>query len=143
MITEKSVPRSPVQTSPPPDTSRPRRPQPQVDNVENFVVVWLDASIGSNTDTQQSKDQLQELVNVVNTFTDPEACRNFINGVKDEKIFLIVSGTLGQQFVPTVQEVTQIDSIYVFFCSDKGKHENWTGNVPEVCGLYTSIKPLC
>jgi hypothetical protein len=38
--------------------------------------------------------------------------------------------------------MTQIDSIYVL-CSDKGNHENWAGNFPEVRGLYTSITPLC
>jgi len=145
-VVEEPVSRLPVQTPPPPppspDLPKSTRPQPQVDNVENFVVVWLDASIGSNTDTEKSKDQLQQHINVVKTFTDPEECRTFINGIKDEKIFLIVSGTLGEQFVPTAQEVTQIDSIYVF-CSDKEKHENWTASFPEVRGLFTSIKPLC
>jgi len=62
--------------------------------------------------------------------------------MKDEHFFLIVSGTLREQFIPTAQEVTQIDSIYIF-CSDKGKHQNWTDNFPEVRGLYTFIKPLC
>lgn len=81
-----------------PDLRRLQRPQPQVDNVENFVVVWLDAAIGSNTDTQKSKDQLQQLVNAVKIFTNPDECRTFIESVKEEKIFLIVSDALGEQY---------------------------------------------
>lgn len=93
--------KKPVSPSPVPSTSdlrRLQRPQPQVDNVENFVVVWLDAAIGSNTDTQKSKDQLQQLVNAVKIFTNPDECRTFIESVKEEKIFLIVSDALGEQY---------------------------------------------
>ena len=96
----------------PKDPVRLGRPQPQVDNIKNFVVVWLDATIGSNTDTQKSKDQQQRLINVVKIFTDPDECRAYINSVKDEKIFFIVSSALGVQFVSTVQDLLQLHSIY-------------------------------
>jgi hypothetical protein len=139
-VTENLASNLSVQTPDPPPRST--RPQPQVDNVENFVVVWLDVAIGSNKDTQKSKEQLQQIVNTIKTFTDPDECRTFINGVKDEKVFLIVSGNVGEQFIPTIQNASQIDSIYVF-CSNKEKHENWIGDFPEVRGLYTSVAPLC
>ena len=137
--------KKPVSPSAVPSTSdlrRLQRPQPQVDNVENFVVVWLDAAIGSNTDTQKSKDQLQQLVNAVKIFTNPDECRTFIESVKEEKIFLIVSDALGEQFVPAVHDMTQLDSIYVF-CSNKEKPQQWSGQFPEVRGVYTSITPVC
>jgi hypothetical protein len=122
----------PVSSTPDPtvleDLSRPKRPQPQVGNVENFVVVWLDAAIDSNVDTKKSKEQLQKIINVVKTFADLQECHTFINTVKDEKIFLIVSSALGEQFVPIVQDAVQVDSIYIF-CSNKEKHENYIRSV--------------
>ncbi len=51
-----SVSRLPSPIVPPPDPLRPERPQPQADNVENFIVVSLDTSMGRNTNTQKSKD---------------------------------------------------------------------------------------
>jgi hypothetical protein len=123
-----SVSRSISPIVPPTDPPRPEGPHRQVDNVENSVVVWLDASIGDNSNTQKSKDQIRQLVNIVKIYTDPEECHTFINGLKGEKIFLIVSGTLGEQFIGAVQEVTQIDSVYVF-CSNKEKHEHWANKI--------------
>jgi hypothetical protein len=136
IVIEEPASSSPIQTLPS-DLPKPTRSQPQVGNAENFVIVWLDASIDINTDTKKTKEQLQQIANIIKMFTDPEEYRTFIGSIKDEKIFLIISGTLREQFVPTVQEATQIDSTYVF-CSNKEKHEVTKTNQQQALCICTT-----
>src|ERR1700722_1169711 len=99
--------------------------QPRRRIIENFVVVWLDSNINeTDADYQNSITQLRRIVNSIRTFTDVDQCVDFLTQIKDEKAFMIVSGALGQQLVPIIQDFFQLDSIYVF-CGHKSKHEQW------------------
>ena len=62
-------------------------------------MVWLNPSADSDPTTQNTEEQLQELVNVVITYTDPDECYAFIDHIEHEKIFLVVSGTTVEHFV--------------------------------------------
>jgi hypothetical protein len=50
----------------------------------------------------------------VKQFTDIEKCIRFICDIRDEKIFLICSGELGQLILPIVHDMAQINCIYIF-----------------------------
>ena len=62
--------------------------------------------------------------------------------MKDENIFLIVSGALGSTSVPKVHPVSQINSIFVF-CGNKSRHEQWAKDWVKVTGVYTDIESIC
>jgi hypothetical protein len=65
---------------------------------ENFIVVWLDSNIQlSDKDYQNSIKHLRCIVNIIKTFTDSNECQTFLNQIKDEKIFLIIFGSLGRE----------------------------------------------
>ncbi|CAF1048279.1 unnamed protein product [Adineta steineri] len=111
--------------------------------VENFIIVWLDANINkSNSDIQNSLNQLQHTVNTIKIFTDIESCVNFLHGIEHEKVFLIVSGSLGQQILPTIQHNNQLDSVYIF-CHDLTKHATWVKQYKKIKGMFNGIEPLC
>ena len=111
--------------------------------VQNYLLVWLDANVTtSDEDSQHTLHELQSVVNEVNLFIEPEECITFLEGVKLEKVFLIVSGSLGRDFVPRIDRMTQIDTIYIF-CGDKSRHEEWVKKWPKVKGIYTQIKSIC
>ncbi|CAF2037213.1 unnamed protein product [Rotaria magnacalcarata] len=111
--------------------------------IENFVVVWLDAGITeSSKDCQNSITRIRFIVNAINTFTDPDECVGFLAKINDEKVFMIVSGGLGQQFVPLIEHMIQLDSIYVF-CGHKAKHEVWVKKFKKVKGVFTDIESIC
>ena len=118
------------------------KPKPQVEYVENVVAVWLDYSSGKTKISQTSKNQLQQVINAVKIFTDPQECHAFISTIKDEKIFVILSGTVEEKFVSSIHDEKQLESIYVF-SPDKGKRETWFDQYPEICGVYTTILSLC
>jgi len=87
------------------------------------ILIWLDAS-----DDQRSINQFRLVINSIVIFPDEQTCLKFINKFKTKnKLLLIVSGLLGQSFVPKIDLLLQIYSIYVF-CGRKIKHESWAQN---------------
>ncbi|CAF3762373.1 unnamed protein product [Adineta steineri] len=117
--------------------------QPQVDNVENCVLVWLHQSMdGKSKVSQESKTQLQQIVNSVKIFADPTECQRFMSSVRDEKIFVILSGAVEENFVSNIHEEKQLESIYVYN-PNKVKEESWYSQYPEIRGIYTTLVSLC
>ena len=111
--------------------------------VQNYLLVWLDANATTpNEDSQHTLEQLRTTVNDVNTFCEPEQCLTFLQDIQLEKVFLIVSGSLGRDLVPRIHPMTQVDAIFIF-CGDKTRHEEWVKKWPKVKGLHTHIKPIC
>jgi tetratricopeptide (TPR) repeat protein len=78
----------------------------------------------------------------VNIFNQPDQCIQFLNGIQAEKAFVIASGSLGQQLVPDIHALTQLDAIYIF-CENKSRHEHWTKQWTKIKGIYTDIKSIC
>ncbi|CAF1240770.1 unnamed protein product [Rotaria sp. Silwood1] len=111
--------------------------------IQNFVLVWLDATIDEvhNQDSINTISKLREIVNIVNTFINADECVNFITDVKEEEIFMIFSDAFGQTIVPLIHEIRQISLIYIF-CDQKTCDEQWTKQWPKVKGVFTDIKPI-
>ena len=111
--------------------------------VQNYLLVWVDANATtSNEDSQHTLEQLRTTVNEVNTFVEPDQCLTFLQDIQLEKVFLIVSGSLGRDLVPRIHPMTQVDAIFIF-CGDKSRHEEWVKKWPKVKGVHTKIKPIC
>jgi tetratricopeptide (TPR) repeat protein len=112
--------------------------------IQNFHLVWLDGSIDedNNDDCRNTIIKLRQVVNTVNTFIDVDECIDFINDIKEEKTFMIISGTFGQTTVPVVHDKLQVSTIYIF-CGNKAHHEKWTKEWSKVAGVYTNITPIC
>jgi tetratricopeptide (TPR) repeat protein len=117
------------------------RPRQRI--AQNFLLIWVDASIDeSSKDCQNTLAQLRSVVNDVNIFTQPDQCMQFLNGIHDEKAFVIASGALGQHLVSDIHELPQLDAIYIF-CGNKSRHEQWTKEWIKIKGIHTDIKPIC
>jgi uncharacterized protein YlbG (UPF0298 family) len=99
--------------------------------IQNFHLVGID-------------DHIYEINNKVNTFIDVNECIDFITDIKEEKVFLISSGSLGQTIIPLVHDIPQISKIYIF-CTHKTRHEQWTREWYKVVlvDVYTDITPIC
>ncbi|CAF4001701.1 unnamed protein product [Adineta steineri] len=66
---------------------------------------------------------------------------NYIGKMKDEKIILIISGTLGQNFIPIIHDTSQIISIFIF-CKNKLVHELWAHSWSKIKGVFEEIPIL-
>jgi hypothetical protein len=83
--------------------------------VQNFFLIWLDANIDeSNDEYRNSINQLQSIINTIDIFKDIDQCIDFLTEIKDETIFMIVSGSLIEQIVPFIHNISQLKSIFVF-----------------------------
>jgi tetratricopeptide (TPR) repeat protein len=123
-------------------STRPSR-LPYSRMAQNFLLVWLDGSIDeqNNDDCRNSITKLKELVNTVNTFTNADECIDFITDIKEETIFIIVSGTFTAAIVPIVQDILQVSCVYIL-CKDKSRYEQWALQWSKVKGVFTDITPI-
>ncbi|CAF1008750.1 unnamed protein product [Rotaria sordida] len=112
--------------------------------LQNYLLVWLDANIDvmNNCDCRNIITILQQIVNSVNTFTTVEECISFIRSIKEETIFLIISGSLGQTAIHTVHDISQISSIYIF-CENTLDHELWIHKWPKIRNVFMETSLLC
>ncbi|UJR29636.1 hypothetical protein I4U23_017184 [Adineta vaga] len=109
-------------------------------NHEDFVVVWLgDYLIPMAGKLNVGIEELQRIVNHVELFNRSEPCLQFLrDNVNEEKIFLIVSGELGQEFVLLVQHLPQLAAIY-FFCERREPYETWARSLSIVRGVHDDL----
>jgi tetratricopeptide (TPR) repeat protein len=111
--------------------------------VQNFLLIWLDASIDqSKKDCQNTLAQLQTVVNDIHLFTEPNQCVDFLTDIEDMKAFLIADGSLGQRIIPLMHDTPQLDAIYIL-CGHKSRHDEWTKKWAKIKGLHTDIKSIC
>src|SRR5689334_15186752 len=100
--------------------------------VQDSHLVWLDGDV-NNDDYRSSITNLQQFVNSVDTFTDANECINFLTSIKQENTFMIVSGEFCEIVVPIVQDISHVNSVYIF-CRNKEHYEEWAKEWPKVKG---------
>jgi hypothetical protein len=86
--------------------------------VEKCLIVWLDPDID-----EDQMEQLRQIINEVHIFNQLDLCIDYIEDIHDERILLILSEQIGQQIVPLVHDLSQIEAIYLF-CSSNSPE--WT-----------------
>jgi hypothetical protein len=84
--------------------------------LENCLIIWFDDETSNKLENE--REQLRKLVYGLKTFDNVDACVDFIKGIEDEKVFLIISDT--PQTVEHFQYLYQIEKIYIF---DSSFHE--------------------
>ena len=126
----------------PKDATAPRG-RITVQMVQNVLLIWLDGNVDENeADYRNTITQLRRSMNNINIFTNSEECLQFLKDMQDEKSCMIISGALGQQIVPRIHDLTQVDTIFIF-CGNKKYHEQWAKNWAKIKGVFTEITPIC
>ena len=111
-------------------------------NLEDFIIVWLDASIRINDISfAKRQSQLRAYVNCIKIFDRPDECFEYMSAICLERIFFITSGSLGENFVPQVHNLEQVTFIYIF-CTDKEKHDQWSKAYIKVRGVFNNDNQL-
>ncbi|CAF1055743.1 unnamed protein product [Rotaria magnacalcarata] len=112
--------------------------------VQNFVLVWLDPNIDGklNDEHREIVNQVRSIISNVKIYSDVDKCTTFLDRIKSEKVFMIVSGALGQHALPRIHHIPKLDSIYVF-CGLKSQHEKWAQKWTKIKGVSTQITPIC
>ncbi|CAF1633973.1 unnamed protein product, partial [Didymodactylos carnosus] len=103
------------------------------ENLEDLTVIWLDENINKTNDCLDTKTRLRYVINYLKTFIDPDECIDYITSISNERVFLIISGSFGENIIPLISDLKQILSIYIF-CSNKFKYEQWAHNYEKIQG---------
>jgi tetratricopeptide (TPR) repeat protein len=111
--------------------------------VQNVLLIWLDQNIDDNNkDCQNTVAQLRCVVNHIDKYTNGEECIESLKAIDNEKVCMIISGSLARCIVPRVHDMSQVYSIFIF-CSNKQYHEEWAKKWPKIKGVFTRIIPIC
>ncbi|CAF0841626.1 unnamed protein product [Adineta steineri] len=117
--------------------------QPRQRMAQNYLLIWVDASIDqADKDCQNTLAHLKNVVNDVNLCTQSNQCIEALNKVDKEQVFVITSGSLGQHLVPEIHGMPQLDAIYIF-CGNKSRYEGWAQSWKKIKGVHTNIKDIC
>jgi len=111
---------------------------------DDSILIWYDESMDKDEqDDQYSLSQLYLIMKSIFIFTNEEKCLDFINKFRlKNKLFLIVSGSVGKNFVPKIFDLSQINAIYIF-CGHIENHKSWAKKYEKIKGVFNDIKELC
>ena len=123
-------------------TTDTRRNPSEKKVIENFILIWLDKDINEPSGEYQNSIHLfQSFVNTIKLFSNSDEFLKFIQQITDEKLFIIISGSLAAQLASEIEINVQIHSIYVY-CSQKERHEKWTKDFRKIKGVYTDLRSI-
>lgn len=110
------------------------------EKASSYVIMWLDTNVNKTEDNLKFQSMLRQLSDQVKVYDNVEECETEIRqqGASAlENIYLIVSGSFGQVFVPKINDIAQIVGIFVF-CSNVTMNEEWAKNYPKVSYVVKS-----
>jgi hypothetical protein len=91
--------------------------------LQDFLLIWLDTNIDESTeDCQNTLVQLRNIINDVNVFTECNETVDFLTEFDDIKAFLILTSNIGQQLIPLIHNIPQLDAIYIFY-NNQSEHK--------------------
>ncbi|CAF0717455.1 unnamed protein product [Adineta steineri] len=111
--------------------------------MQNVLLIWLDININVyDVDCNDKMKQLKRVVNNLNTFTDDKQCLEFIQTNTNNKICMVVSGSLGIRIVPRVYDISQVDSIFIF-CHKQDLYKQLADRWFKIKRVFTDITSAC
>jgi hypothetical protein len=74
-------------------------------HVDEFVVVWMrECDLGSDTEFE-----LRHLINYIKVYENEQDCLKYIRNNPKEKIFLILSDSIAENFVSKIHDLNRIE----------------------------------
>jgi hypothetical protein len=108
-------------------------------NIENCIVVWL--AVPSVLKEHQSvAEKLRQVIWTLRTFHNPNECIAFMENIREEKIFLVVSPEI-EQAVRSVHYLPQLEKIYVLHTSSE-KMDHAVNQLVQT-KIFWNIDELC
>ncbi len=105
--------------------------------VEDCIIVWI--LNDSSMENELEKAKLRHIVSTIKIFTNRDECITYIESIRVEKIFLIVSAM--ESFLEPIQNLPQMEKIYVLDPSSREIEKNI--DVTTSSNIFYDIDSLC
>ncbi|CAF1503285.1 unnamed protein product, partial [Adineta steineri] len=112
--------------------------------IHSCLFLWVDGSIEQiNEDYENTLKQIRTVTGDVNVFTERDACIDFLTDAQEDiKSFLIVKDTMFQQIMLLINDIPQLDGVYVLNDTEI-LHEQWVQKCDKVKSIHSNIDDLC
>ena len=111
-------------------------------NQGSSCIVWFDPIGAANPAQPQFILRLKEIVDIVHFSSDEDSCLHLIQSLENETIVLITSGNGAASFLPRVEQLKQIDSIFIF-CFRKGDFQPLKDRFKKIVDIFIDFQLLC
>ncbi|CAF1010085.1 unnamed protein product, partial [Didymodactylos carnosus] len=102
---------------------------------ESLLCIWLDNYISTVPEAFGR-------ISLEYTFFDnQEQCMTFVEESSDKTIFLITSGKFGQDIVPKIHGLKQLNTIFVY-CGNIETNKTWSAEFEKIHNIYDDLHPL-
>lgn len=82
------------------------------------------------------------MIDHVTTFKRIEDCVQFLAEEKEEKVFIVSSGSLGPELVQQINGLSQVHSIYIF-CGGRARRQSWASKWSKIKEVEHRIGLIC
>lgn len=110
-------------------------------NERKFICVWLDNQLTRSDDYLDTQEELRAMIKDFHTYSDCDACVDFLTDIDDGKIILITSNALGKCFIPSIYSIENLYLIYIFYWT-KSSNIQWTNAYPKI-QVFNQMKLIC
>ncbi|CAF3531226.1 unnamed protein product [Adineta steineri] len=111
---------------------------------QNYLLLWVDTSIDQkNEDYENTLKQIRTITDDVSVFTHRDECIDFLTDAQEDvKSFLVVKDTMFQQIMPLINDIPQLDGVYILNDIET-LHEEWIKKCKKVRRIHTNINEIC
>ncbi|CAF1558072.1 unnamed protein product, partial [Adineta steineri] len=131
-----------VASSEPAASSNLRQPRSRI--AQKYLFLWVDTSIDeTNVDYENTLKQIRTTTGDVNAFTQRDACIDFLTDAQEDiRFYLVVKDTMSQQIMPLINDIPQLDAVYVLN-NIKILQEERIKKCDKIKSLHTNTDDLC
>ena len=113
-------------------------------NIEEIQLIYLDETLEPimlSPEVSRDPKLIKELNAAAQFFSSPKKCINFMDQVKNEQIFLVVSAPLAEQTLLNVHHLTQLSAAFIF-CHDRTMYSNLLTKYHKVIDIFEDQNAL-
>jgi tetratricopeptide (TPR) repeat protein len=111
------------------------------DNKEDIQLIWLDGNMSDSDDYILTQTMLLELNPAAQFYSNFDRCLDLIKSIKDEQIFLIVSGAFARRVLSEIHNHQMLVAIFIF-CTNRQHHESLVQQYKKIVDIFTDQDSL-
>ncbi|CAF0724570.1 unnamed protein product [Adineta steineri] len=100
-------------------------------------IAWLNLTTNeTNSDINNTINQLQHVAGSFKIFNDVNECIDFITNVTDQEVSLIICNSQSETFISIIEDIPQLHSVYIFN-QHQPQSQAWSHRYKKLRGVFT------